>query len=281
METTKELLQKVINKRDNDSYKGTYGRVLLIGGLYPYGGAIIMAATACVNSGAGLVTVATDKENIMPLYSHLPEAMAFAIDDLPLMKQNLEASDVILIGPGLGESSRSKMLLKQVMQVVSDEQILIIDGSALNVLANIKQVHFETNHLILTPHQKEWERLSGITIAEQTDEKTKEALSHFPNNSILVAKSHETSVFQGEHDQKIEAGGPHQSIGGMGDTLAGMIAGFSAQFRENLFDTVVAATYLHSLIADELALNAYVVRPTQISSEIPRWMRQIVDEEKN
>ena len=67
----------------------------------------------------------------------------------------------------------------------------------------------------------------------------------------------------------------------MGDTLAGMIAGFSAQFRENLFDTVVAATYLRSLIADELALNAYVVRPTQISSEIPRWMRQIVDEEKN
>ena len=45
------LLKKVIINRSPDSHKGDYGRLLLIGGTYPYGGAIIMAALAAVRSG--------------------------------------------------------------------------------------------------------------------------------------------------------------------------------------------------------------------------------------
>lgn len=51
------LLEKVIIERPRSSHKGDYGRLLLLGGTYPYGGAIIMAALAAVKSGAGLVTV--------------------------------------------------------------------------------------------------------------------------------------------------------------------------------------------------------------------------------
>ena len=63
------LLKKVIQPRALNGHKGEYGRLLLIGGTYPFGGAIIMAAMAAIYSGAGLVTVATDKENI-PSYMH-------------------------------------------------------------------------------------------------------------------------------------------------------------------------------------------------------------------
>ena len=77
MKVDDDLARQVITPRLRESHKGSYGRVLLVGGLYPYGGAIIMAAIACVNSGAGLVTVATDCENITALHAHLPEAMAF------------------------------------------------------------------------------------------------------------------------------------------------------------------------------------------------------------
>ena len=70
----KEEIQRVIVKREARSYKGDFGRLLLIGGTYPYGGAIIMAALAAVHSGAGLVTVATDPDNLTALHSHLPEA---------------------------------------------------------------------------------------------------------------------------------------------------------------------------------------------------------------
>ena len=75
------LLEKVIIERSRTSHKGDYGRLLLLGGTYPYGGAIIMAALAAVKSGAGLVTVGTDRENITALHSHLPEAMAFSLQD--------------------------------------------------------------------------------------------------------------------------------------------------------------------------------------------------------
>lgn len=56
------LLKKIIQPRSLNSHKGDYGRLLLIGGTYPFGGAIIMAALAAVHSGAGLVTVATDRK---------------------------------------------------------------------------------------------------------------------------------------------------------------------------------------------------------------------------
>ena len=55
------LLEKVIIERCRHSHKGDYGRLLLLGGTYPYGGAIIMSAIATVKSGAGLVTVGTDR----------------------------------------------------------------------------------------------------------------------------------------------------------------------------------------------------------------------------
>ena len=51
MKVDDDLARQVIKPRLRESHKGSYGRVLLVGGLYPYGGAIIMVAIACVNSG--------------------------------------------------------------------------------------------------------------------------------------------------------------------------------------------------------------------------------------
>ena len=53
------------------------------------------------------------------------------------------------------------------------------------------------------------------------------------SGTILVAKSHKTAVYQGAAVTHLEVGGPYQATGGMGDTLAGMVAGFLAQFALN------------------------------------------------
>ena len=106
------LLEKVIVERPRHSHKGDYGRLLLLGGTYPYGGAIIMSAIAAVKSGAGLVTVGTDTENIPALHSHLPEAMAFSIKDKALLKEQLEKAEVVLLGPGLREDAFGEELVK-------------------------------------------------------------------------------------------------------------------------------------------------------------------------
>ena len=271
------LLQQVILSRHSDSYKGDYGRLLLIGGTYPYGGAIIMAALAAVHSGAGLVTVATDRENIPALHSQLPEAMAFAVTDQELLAEQIAKAGVILLGPGLNANELGVHLVELVFERVQPHQVLILDGGAISLYTRLG-LSLPPAQLVFTPHQKEWEAMSGLAIADQGEEATRQSLSQLPPASILVQKGPQTKIWQqGQADYyQLSVGGPYQATGGMGDTLAGMIAGFVGQFPQvGLYERVVVASHLHSAIAEDLSKNAYVVLPTAISREIPKWMREI------
>ncbi|VJE25532.1 carbohydrate kinase [Streptococcus pneumoniae] len=276
------LLEKVIIERSRSSHKGDYGHLLLLGGTYPYGGAIIMAALAAVKSGAGLVTVGTDRENIPALHSHLPEPMAFSLQDQQLLKEQLEKAEVILLGPGLGDNAFGEDLVKQVFAGLKQNQILIVDGGALTILARTS-LSFPSSQLILTPHQKEWEKLSGITIEKQKEDATASVLTSFPQGTILVEKGPATRIWEvGQSDYyQLQVGGPYQATGGMGDTLAGMIAGFVGQFRQaSLYERVAVATHLHSAIAQELSQENYVVLPTEISRYLPKIMKIICQQER-
>ena len=271
------LLEKVIIERSRHSHKGDYGRLLLLGGTYPYGGAIIMSAIAAVKSGAGLVTVGTDKENIPALHGHLPEAMAFSLKDKALLKEQIEKAEIVLLGPGLREDAFGEELVRRVFDSLRKEQILIVDGGALGILAKA-HLPFPSSQLILTPHQKEWERSSGTALEHQNTETTARALSAFPQGTILVEKGLATCIWQAGKPEyyQLEVGGPYQATGGMGDTLAGMIAGFAGQFHQaSLYERVVVATYLHSAIAQELAQEHYLVLPTEISKALPKTMKTI------
>ena len=271
------LLEKVIIERSRTSHKGDYGRLLLLGGTYPYGGAIIMATLAAVKSGAGLVTVGTDRENIPALHSHLPEAMAFYLQDQQLLKEQLEKAEVVLLGPGLRDDAFGEDLVKEVSTSLRQNQILIVDGGALAILARTR-LSFPSSQLILTPHQKEWEKLSGITIEKQNEATTASALTSFSQGTILVEKGSATRIWQaGQSDYyQLQVGGPYQATGGMGDTLAGMIAGFAGQFKQaGLYERVAVATHLHSAIAQELAQEHYVVLPTEISNYLPEAMKNV------
>lgn len=271
------LLQQVILSRQSDSYKGDYGRLLLIGGTYPYGGAIMMAALAAVHCGAGLVTVATDRENIPALHSQLPEAMAFAVTDQELLVEQIAKAGVLLLGPGLNANELGAHLVELVFDRVQPHQVLILDGGAISLYTRLG-LSLPPAQLVFTPHQKEWEAMSGLAIADQGEEATRQSLSQLPPASILVQKGPQTKIWQqGQTDYyQLSVGGPYQATGGMGDTLAGMIAGFAGQFPQvSLYERVVVASHLHSAIADDLSKNAYVVLPTAISREIPKWMREI------
>lgn len=276
-EIDQALLKKVIIERPRSSHKGDYGRLLLIGGTYPYGGAIIMAALAAVHSGAGLVTVATDQENIPALHSQLPEAMAFAVTDQELLAEQIAKAGVILLGPGLNANELGGHLVELVFERVQPHQVLILDGGAISLYTRLG-LSLPPAQLVFTPHQKEWEAMSGLAIGDQGEEATRQSLSQLPPASILVQKGPQTKIWQqGQTDYyQLSVGGPYQATGGMGDTLAGMIAGFAGQFPQvGLYERVVVASHLHSGIADDLSKNAYVVLPTAISKEIPKWMREI------
>lgn len=277
MKISPALLSQVIKKRPTNSHKGTFGRSVLIGGDQHYGGAILMAAEACINSGSGLTTVITDLKNHSPLHARLPEAMVVDFTENTVIEDSLASADVILIGPGLGLSNESLDLLQLVLKRQQPQQWLVIDGSAITLFA---QHHLTLNfpkQTVFTPHQMEWQRLSGLPIAEQNLETSQKARDQL--GALIVAKSQHTVLYSDQAPLENPLGNPAMATGGTGDTLAGMITGFLAQFTRAP-QTVAAAVYLHSLIADELAKTAYVVLPTHISQALPLYLKRFADEPK-
>ena len=275
-EITEAILKKVITKRSSETHKGDYGRILLIGGSENYGGAIIMSTSGAVNSGAGLTAVATHPVNLTALHARLPEAMFIDWRDAKLANL-IKNMDVVVCGPGLGMSDLAKQIMVILRRCTSEKQTVVLDASALDLISEDKSL-LPTNagHLILTPHQMEWQRLSQIRIPFQTDSANIDALNQLipDSNAALVLKSNHTHVYDGKGQVFVNPlGNPGMATGGMGDTLAGIIGGFVAQFGPNI-DTVLAAVYTHSMAGDLINKDNYVVKPTEVSKVLPKLMKK-------
>lgn len=270
-ELNQEFLSHYLPKRASDSYKGDYGRVLCIGGSVEMTGAITLAGKAALYSGAGLVTVATHPQNFNIVHCAALEIMCIDYTDFEILKDNIKQSDTILLGPGMGRSDFSKELFEMVIQNVSDQQYFIIDADGLYHLSQINlDKIILPKQTILTPHLGEWERLTGLSPNGHSEEQNITWQQYL--KATIVLKSHQTQVFTAEVIYQNTAGNPGMAVGGMGDTLAGIIAGFVKQFR-NHTKSVASAVYLHSYIGDLLYENQYVVLPSQIIEHIPEAMK--------
>ena len=174
-------------------------------------------------------------------------------------------------------SDLARQILVILRRCTSENQTVILDASALDLIGKDKTLlPANAGHLILTPHQMEWQRLSKIRIPFQIDSANINALNQLipDSNAMLVLKSNHTHVYDGTDQFFVNPiGNPGMATGGMGDTLAGIIAGFVAQFGPSV-DTVLAAVYIHSLAGDLINKDNYVVRPTKISKVLPKLMKK-------
>ena len=147
---TDQILHDVIKPRPEHSFKGTFGKVTLVGGNRNFGGAIIMAATAAVCAGAGLVTVCTDQSNSGALHSQLPEAMFADFTNDDQVASLVAAATTVVVGPGLGDDDQSLHILKNVFAHISSEQNVVIDGSAITLMAR-EHLTAPQGNVIYTP----------------------------------------------------------------------------------------------------------------------------------
>ncbi|RVU70597.1 MULTISPECIES: NAD(P)H-hydrate dehydratase [Lactobacillus] len=275
-EISEKILSEVIKTRKSATHKGNYGRILLIGGSDNYGGAIIMATEGAINVGAGLTAVATHSVNLTALHARDPEAMFIDWHDkgLPAL---IKKMDVIVCGPGLGMSTMAQQLLKILKENVTAKQTVVLDASALDLVAQDKNfLPSNAGHLVLTPHQMEWQRVSQLRIPFQTDQANLTALKQLvpQGNVTLILKSNHTHVYGEDGSVFINPiGNPGMATGGMGDTLAGIVGGMIAQFGPDL-KTILAAVYLHSYAGDQLYEDNYVVKPTALSQSLPKIMKK-------
>ncbi len=274
---TENILKHVITPRNPESYKGNYGKILIIAGSAQFGGAAILATSAAVASGAGLVTVASVPEKFTSINTRIPEAMTIDYQDKNTLIESIKKNNVIAIGPGLALSSITKGLVKTVLREATIKQTVIIDASALTIIAQENIKLKSDAHIIMTPHQGEWERLSKLGISDQTPTNNAEKLDELNPKAILILKKHLSEIYYQDQALQIEAGNPGMATGGMGDTLTGIMAGFIGQFGNSL-DTIAAALFIHSYVADELNKKDYVVLPSKIITKLPKYMAKFSNE---
>src|SRR5438874_8953845 len=91
--------------RPKEGHKGLFGRVLVVGGNDGMIGAPVMAGTAALRMGSGLVQIAVPRSILSTCLSITPELIGLGLGKAAGKDQLLEAAekaDAVVIGPGLG-----------------------------------------------------------------------------------------------------------------------------------------------------------------------------------
>lgn len=258
---TQAQIKALFPRRDPDSHKGDFGRLLCITGSRRMPGASILSTYAALRSGAGLVTVATAAKNITALSVSCPEAMylPLATNDAGsiimggnegVIFDQLTKADAVLFGCGAGLHEQSEALLKFICRYANGT--LIIDADGLNALAPcIEILDKRKNPTILTPHPGEMSRLvkRKVSYVQKNREIVLEELCAALTGVTVVLKGRGTLVGRGRECRKNPTGNPGMSRGGSGDVLAGMIAAFAAQGMSP-FDAATAGVYIHGRAGD-------------------------------
>ena len=271
----KDDIKGIIKPRQNYSHKGTYGYVSLIGGSYEYSGAIKLAniASSAVRSGAGVVRLCVPKSIADGVLPHILESTLFPLTDtngsIAFNKNELDtlinSSKVIAIGMGLGQKGENEKILDYLLKGYNG--ILIIDADGLNTLAqmNTEILREAKCKVVLTPHLKEFERLSRLSISEINKNPIKYAQEYAKSNTItLLLKGTATIVTNGESTYLINTGCAGMATGGSGDVLSGILAGICASNDALLIENIATGAYINGLAGEiardkssDISMSAY------------------------
>ena len=248
--TTHEECRSILKRRNRYSHKGTFGHAYLICGSRGKMGAAVLAAKACLRSGAGLVTAHIPRSGNEILQTAIPEAMLFEDehDDTITGIPDLSAYSSIAIGPGIGQADATQRALKHLIQ--NSKIPVIFDADAINILGENKTwISFIPKGSIFTPHPKEFERLVGKSSDDFERNRIQREFS-IKYEVYVVLKGAHTAITTPEGNCYFNTtGNPGMASGGSGDVLTGILAGLRAQGYSSL-ETCLLGVFLHGLSGD-------------------------------
>ncbi len=263
-------IARALPRRAREANKGDFGRVLIVGGGIGMPGAVRLAGESCLRAGAGLVTVATARENINAIVAGRPELIVHAVDEAAELAPLLMAASVVAVGPGLGQSDWAAAALERVLL---SGKPLVIDADALNLLS--RHARPAPRGSVLTPHPGEAGRLLRCSAAEvQADRMAAlRALTRQHAGSVIVLKGAGTLIgIEGQIPGICERGNPAMAAAGMGDVLTGAIAGILAQCRDP-WRAACAGVLAHALAGDELARDrSRGILALELAEALAHWV---------
>lgn len=212
------------------------GHVLIIGGSREIPGAVLLAATAALRSGAGKLTMAVPRSVAPGLALAMPEARVIAIketrsggmvaDDAYRLGHLGDQVASLLVGPGMVDEDRSAEFARELLPYFRNS-VTLLDAYAMSALAG-----YSTDQpLILTPHFGEMAHLTGDSKTEVAADPVRYvhgAAKHW--KACVALKGPNTYVAQAHGPVlRFRGGIPGLGVSGSGDTLAGIIAGIAAR----------------------------------------------------
>lgn len=241
-------LAGALTPRQRGAHKGDHGHVLVLGGDAGMSGAVRIAATAALRSGAGWVSVATRAAHAVQIGSDRPEFMAHGIEDAADLAPLVERADVIAVGPGLGRGPWSRHLLAAALTA---RRPLLIDADGLNLLA--RQPRSFPPGTVLTPHPGEAARLLACETAQIERDRFAAARAIARRyGAVVVLKGAGSLIDDGQCCRVCPFGNPGMASAGMGDALSGVIAALMAQGLAP-FAAASTGVLAHALAGDAAA----------------------------
>lgn len=266
--------QRLPARRQN-SYKGSYGHVLVIGGnqingSQGMGGAAILASASAMATGAGKITVACHKAFHGALLTSLPDAMTIDLHDRDGVKELIKETTIVAIGMGMGRDNTAKALfVSYVRAVIKQGYSIVIDADGLYHLASLHaeghklvdelKNYSKTQEVYCTPHSGEAARLLNKQITAVEDDRLaaiKQCATTYGGNWVLKGVG-SLVLEQSSKDQAqiyvCAVGNAGMATAGMGDVLSGLIAGLLVQ--QDLVDeqhSLCQAVLVHGLAGDLL-----------------------------
>ena len=249
-----------IPERKNFSNKGTYGYTALIGGSKRYSGAIRLAYLAAVamRSGAGVVKAALPDFLYHDVASHILESTIFPLSDDGTgicfveeeIRQLISNVKTVAFGMGIGVSKETKRLLLYLLKNYKGK--LIIDADGLTLLSDVdKNIIREAEcEIVLTPHIKEFSRLTDMSIESILEDPIRYALEYAKDTKTTVLlKGPSTVVTNGNEVYITDKGCPGMATAGSGDVLSGILAAVCA-YIPNIARAAAAGAYINGLAGE-------------------------------
>ena len=260
-------IKEIFKIRNPESNKGDFGYIGILGGCENYSGAIKLAnmSATALRAGCGIVRLIIPKsiENFVAPY--LLEQTMFTFDtdekgnmifDENKIKETLSKLKALAIGMGWGSGNDNEKILKYIIENYNIP--LIIDADGINCLSKIDLNILKKykGKIIITPHLKEFERISKVKIDEVKVNPIKYAKQLAKEyNVIVLLKGHTTIVTNGEDTYLVEKGCPGMATAGSGDVLSGILVGILGYNKPNIL-TISAGAYLAGT-AGEIAQEKY------------------------
>ena len=284
-------IKRQLPPRPNDSHKGTFGRVVIVGGARRYVGAPLLAANAAYRVGCGYVTLATP-ESIYPIvagrlmeasYLPLPEERgviaAEAADEVAAFLQD---GNTLLVGPGLGLGN-SEVFVRNLLthERLPKLRAVVIDADGLNALARWEQWWEQLRlPLVLTPHPAEMGRLTGLSVDEVQTRRMELAVAKAQAWGVVVALKGAGTIVAAPDGRTWLAPFANAALAtaGSGDVLGGAVAGMLAQGVERATGAA-CGVFLHGMAGEALRkdLGTAGVMAGDLLPELPRVIKSLVD----